>query len=728
MIAVLLCVPPVQGRELNNLVRPKIGLVLSGGGAKGAAHVGVIRVLENMGVPVDLVVGTSMGAIVGGLYASGLSGEELENAVLQIDWEDIFDDDPPRAERSLRRKRDDADFLVRYRLGLKHGEPQLPQGVILGQKLMLALRKLSARGARSDFDDLAHPFRAVATDLESGEPVVLSSGSLALAMRASMSVPGVFPPVNYDGRLLIDGGVANNLPIDVARAMGADIVIAVNVQTGPKPREKLRSVISIVDQTINLLILRESRRQVETLDDNDLLIEPSLGEIGSGDFLRMEEAIKLGESAALNAKTRLEFLAKLERTQPLFATERGAQTLPVDTPVISSIQIDNDSPLADDLLRARIRARVGEPLDLDVMEEDISKIYGLGHFDTVDYQLVGRRYEGNLLVTARQKDSGLNTLRFGLNLESDFAGESAFNIGLNYDVTAVNSLGAEWRNELVFGDRLKLATEFYQPLGYTSKWFVEPQVAYEEENGSLFDDGKRLALFRMKTALLGLDVGREFGSCCEARLGFGIGRGQIEMTNGTLVLTDDEYNIGAFLASLTYDTLDSVRFPRQGTLAFIGYTDSNEMLGADTAAQLVGLGALKALSWGPNTVFGQLSLEVNIDESAQVQDLFNIGGFLNLSGFTQDELSGDNAALTSLVYYRRVSGGGGEVLDIPIYLGGSIEYGGVFKDIGNFTSSEGITAGSLFFGADTPVGPLYIGYGMAEGGNRAAYLFLGQTF
>ena len=341
VVTTLLFAYPGQEAQSNKLERPKVGLVLSGGGAKGAAHVGVIRVLEEMGVPIDLVVGTSMGAIVGGLYASGLSGKELEQAIQEIDWEDIFDDDPPRAERSLRRKRDDADFLVRYRLGLKDGELQLPRGVILGQKLMLALRKLSANGARSDFDDLTRPFRAVATDLESGEPVVLKSGSLALAMRASMSVPGVFPPVDYDGRLLIDGGVANNLPIDVAREMGADIVIAVNVQTDPSPREKLDSVINIVDQTINLLVLRETRRQLETLNEHDLLIQPAMGDIGLGDFLRAEEAIQLGESAAWSAQARLQQLAKLGVAKLQFAAEQETGTKSVDTAVISSILIDN---------------------------------------------------------------------------------------------------------------------------------------------------------------------------------------------------------------------------------------------------------------------------------------------------------------------------------------------------------------------------------------------------
>ncbi len=228
------------------LDRPKIGLVLAGGGAKGAAHVGVIKVLEELGVPIDYIAGTSMGSIVGGLYASGLSAAELEVAVKSIDWGDIFNDKPPRQDRDFRRKRDDDNVLIRYKLGFKDGSIQFPRGVILGQKLNLALRKLSFRAIGiNDFDELSIPFRAVAADIETGETAVLGNGDLVTAMRASMAVSGAFPPVEIDGRLLVDGGLANNVPIDVARGMGADILIVVSFPAQLHTREKLNSAISI---------------------------------------------------------------------------------------------------------------------------------------------------------------------------------------------------------------------------------------------------------------------------------------------------------------------------------------------------------------------------------------------------------------------------------------------------------------------------------------------------
>jgi NTE family protein len=262
-------------------------LVLAGGGAKGAAHVGVIKVLEELGVPIDYIAGTSMGSIVGGLYASGLSAAELEIAVKSIDWEDIFNDKAPREDRDFRRKLDDDDVLIRYKLGFKDGSIQFPRGVILGQKLNLALRELSLRAIGiDDFDKLPIPFRAVAADIETGETVVLGKGDLATAMRASMAVSGIFPPVEIDGRLLVDGGLTDNLPVDVARAMGADILIAVSFPAELKKRDKLTSAVSIIFQSLDLLILQNQRIQIKTLRANDVHIVPEMGDIGAGSFDR----------------------------------------------------------------------------------------------------------------------------------------------------------------------------------------------------------------------------------------------------------------------------------------------------------------------------------------------------------------------------------------------------------------------------------------------------------
>jgi NTE family protein len=707
--------------------RPRVGLVLSGGGAKGAAHVGVIKILERLGVPVDFVVGTSMGAIVGGLYASGMTADELEGAIRDIDWVDIFNDDPPRAERSFRRKQDDSEVLVRYRIGYGDGELKVPRGVILGQKLDLTLRRLAARAAhRVSFDDLQVPFRAVATNLETGEPVILDSGNLALAMRASMSVPGVFPPVEYQDKLLIDGGIANNLPVDVTRSMGADVLIVVNVQSPPRRRENLKSVLGIIDQTINLMVLRETQRQLELLDPVDVLIEPELGDIDSTDFLRAVDAIATGEAAAEASRAELRSLAVRARNGLRLA--QAPPRTAAKAPVISSIRIENDTPLDDEVLRSRLRARQGEPLDVEALEEDISQIYGLGYFETVDYELINRGYDSDLIIKARQKSIGLNTVRFGLNLESDFNGESIYNFALSHERLGVNGLGAEWRNAVVFGDQTLFSTEFYQPVDNRQRWFVNAIAEYLEQDIGIFGDGRQTAEFRLRTATLGLDAGRAFGNCCEARLGVRVGAGESRLKTGTATSAGEDFGIGALVASLGYDTLDNVRFPNTGETLEIFYEDGSEALGADSPARALSVSGGIARTRGRHTLIGRVLVGANLNDEEDVQNLFSLGGLLNLSGFSKNEISGENAALANLVYYYRLRDYGTGKFGIPIYVGGSLEHGGVYSDLGDFGGDEDITAGAVLIGADTPLGPLYIAYGMAEGGIRSGYVFLGQTF
>ncbi len=385
--------------------RPKVGLVLAGGGAKGASHVGVIKVLEELGVPIDYIAGTSMGAVVGGLYASGMTAAQLEEAVKSLDWGDIFNDKPPRESRDFRRKLDDEGSLIRYKLGFRDGEIQLPRGIVLGQKLNFALRTLARRAIGiDDFDELSIPFRAVAADIETGRPVILKNGDLANAMRASMAVPGVFPPIEIDGKLLVDGGLSNNVPIDVVRRMGADIAIVVSFPDQLKKREELTSALSIVAQSIELLIGQNSREQLKTLRKQDILIVPELGDIGAGSFDRAAEAIQIGEQAAWNVEVRLRRLVAT-RDRP------GAVAVGQNRPTAASITLDfirivNKSRLSDKLISSRLRLRPGDKLDLDVLEKDIANIYGLDYFETVEYQVVTDGDKSGIVITAKEKPPG----------------------------------------------------------------------------------------------------------------------------------------------------------------------------------------------------------------------------------------------------------------------------------------------------------------------------------
>src|SRR6186713_987586 len=290
--------------------RPRIGLVLSGGGARGAAHIGVLKVLEENHVPIDAIAGTSMGAVVGGLYASGLSAADIERIMTSVDWEDAFRDRPARKDLNFRRKLEDQNFLVKFPLGLKSRRFRLPRGLVQGQKLTQILRSLTLPVSQvQSFDDLAIRFRAIATDIVTGDRVVLDHGDLTTAMRASLSAPGVFSPVDSEGRMLVDGGLSSNLPVDVAREMGVDILIVVDCGFPLLERGKLDSVATVSNQMLAILIRHNTAEQRKTLKDSDVLIDPALGDFSSLDFSQHAKAMRLGEEAARGQTQRLSALS-----------------------------------------------------------------------------------------------------------------------------------------------------------------------------------------------------------------------------------------------------------------------------------------------------------------------------------------------------------------------------------------------------------------------------------
>ena len=254
-----------QSAAVAELKRPRICLVLSGGGARGAAHNGVLKVLEEMHVPIDCIAGTSMGSIVGAAYASGTPLDEMEATIASMSTRQLFKELPPREERAVRLKKDDATLLAPAEVGLGDGQLLLPHGLVSGVQLETVLRGLSKVRGFHEFDKLPIPFRAVATDLVTGKAVVLSQGDLAGAMRASMSVPAAIDPVRLEDRVLVDGGLTNNLPVDVARAMGADIVIAVNLGTPLLRPESLGSILGVTSQMVNILTEQNVRASLASM-------------------------------------------------------------------------------------------------------------------------------------------------------------------------------------------------------------------------------------------------------------------------------------------------------------------------------------------------------------------------------------------------------------------------------------------------------------------------------
>lgn len=713
---------PCGGGDGAGPERPRIGLVLGGGGARGAAHVGVLQVLEEMNIPIDCIAGNSMGAIVGGLYAAGLSPQEIGREMREMDWDDVLDDKPARPEQQFRRKRDDDNYLVKLYVGYEDGKLKLPLGFIQGQKFDMELARLTQNVAGvAHFDDLPIPFRAVATDIETGRAVVLEQGNLARAIRASMAVPGAFDAVEIDGRLLVDGLVANNLPIDVGRMMGADVLIVVDVGTPLLKRSDIRSGLDIIGQVSSILSQRNVDEQLRTLTGEDVYIQVDLGDLSTADFKRAGEAIDIGERAAREATTTLAALSPAAGEG--VAARRDSQREP---PVIAFIDIENKSSIGDDTVAHPFQPLIGKPLDHRALRKSIEELYGWNIFESVRYEIIHRESAEGLLVHVKEKSWGPNYIQLGIALATDMDGESTWNIGASLLKTALNRRAGELRLAGQIGDSPVGFVEFYQPLDVGLRYFLNPIFLYDDRSIARFEGDQAIDEYRVRRYGGGVAAGRVLGHWGEFRLGLRRYTGRAELQIGDPELPDFDIDSAEAFVRLSYDTLDNRNFPRSGAMATWEWVESFEDLGADADFSQSLLQAGVAKSWGRNTVLAGVRYNYTAAGTAPVQNRFRSGGFWNLSGFVQDQLSGQQELLLRSAYYRRL----GQIEWLPFYAGMTLEYGNVYEDRDDISLSpeDALIAGSLFLGLDTALGPVYLGYGHAERGHDSVYLFLGRLF
>jgi NTE family protein len=705
--------------------RPKIGLVLGGGGARGAAHIGVLKELERQRIPVDAIAGTSMGAIVGGLYATGMTPTELEKLVESLDWKEAFSDESSRNNKRFRRKEDDAEFPANIELGFSDGSLQIPKGVIQGQKLGLILRELTLPAALiSDFDDLPIPFRAVASDLVAGEAYVMGNGDLALAIRASMSAPAVFAPVEIDGRMLVDGGIVANVPVDAIKMMDVDVIIAVDVEFPLYKADDLNSAVAISAQVLTILIRKESVRQISQLGDDDVLIRPELGEFGSTDFAEITKAIQPGIAATIAESDRLSRLALDEESyREHLAARVTAERIDHR---LAFVRVIDEGPLSSNVLQSRLHTEVGDKVDPRELAADANRLHGLSLYEQVDYKLIIEEIGTGVEFRTRAKAWGPNFLNFGIALEDNFEGTTSFNVSGRMTRGGINSLGAEWRTDLQLGSEPVVFSEFYQPLSFDSRFFVAPRVLWEVTNFNVFVDGDQLARYRVSEGEIGLDVGRELGLWGEIRFGAFSGRGTAKLKTGSPVFPNVSFDTGGTFASFQIDTLDNAQIPLHGARVKIEWLGSRTGLGADEEFDAIESDFNYAWTKGRHTFSAGVTFNTTVDADLSIQNLFALGGFLNMSGLSRGELSGPHAGLAKLVYYRR-SGAMGGLFDVPFYVGGSLEAGNVWASRSDMSLDSTLINGSLFAGFDTFIGPVLMAAGFGEGGSKNFYLTFGTS-
>jgi len=710
--------------------RPRIGLVLSGGGARGAAHVGVLS-LEEMHIPIDAIAGTSMGAVVGGLYASGMSAAQIERQLDSVDWEDAFRDRPQRSRLNFRRKREDRDFLVQLPLGFRDGRFQLPRGLIQGQKLTQLLREMTLPvSSITHFDALPTPFRAVATDLTTGTAVVLKDGDLASALRASLSAPGIFAPVERDGRLLVDGGIVDNLPIDVMREMNVDRLIVVDVGYPLAPRDRLGNVTNVASQMLAILIRREGQKQLASLGPTDLLISPDMAQVSSFDFDNLRKVMRFGETAAREASSRL---AELAIPAAQYEQYVAARNHPSTLPTVRSVRAAEDSAAYEKSIGSFFGALAGQPLDPDEIRRRSNRFYGQGLLESFDYRVVpvgGQPDTADLEFSAHPNSWGPTYVRFGLRLQDDFKGNSTFDAAARVLFTNLTSLGAEWVWDAQVGGNPRLGTEFYLPFSAQRRWFIEPSALFQIRAVPEFDAlGVQDGELRVRSVRFGTALGREMGQRAELRAGFDREFGKSRVRLGDIAQPEDEFTNNELFTRFSYDSLDSVAFPRDGEGITAEWRRQLSERSLQRVSDSVNVDVRIARSWGRDTfiAWGSAGTLLN-DEFADARSYFPLGGFLNLSGIPANSLSAPHYSIARLVYYRKVGSGGEGFLNVPLYAGLSLEAGNTWQKRTDMNFADARKDMSVFFGLDTFLGPAWFAMGYDSQGHHAFYLSLGRGF
>ena len=701
---------PTPGRRI------KIGLALSGGGSKGLAHIGVLRVLEEIGVPVDMIAGTSMGSIIGGLYSAGYSPDQLERIVKQVDWMDAFLPDPSR--RLLRYDKKDEYQRYLFEVGVSEGGPALPAGVLSDYKLMALLTSLSLPVANiKDFDELPIPFRTVATDIVNGDKVVLSKGRLAQAMRASMSIPGAFAPYELEGRLLVDGGVVENLPVQTVLDMGADVVIAVNVSSPLLTRDKLDNFVSLLDQTMSIQMVKSTEHQISLAD---LTITPKVQRFGTFDFDQADELIKIGVEAARQAEPEIRALLKAKGIALVEKSEKRAAT--VKEFVLKKVTLVGPAIYQSEINRLA-KFKPGQTVTIQELDETVQKIYGLGTLESVSYDVVptddGR---AELRFILKEKPASWRG-RMGLAFSFDNRRSQKSQLTLNLEKPNLFSAGSNASVELTFGRNFGFMTELYIPDRPFTGFFFKPSLYYTSKRHSYYHDRDILAEYTIDTAGGLLRSGYYLGTFGELSLGYFVEQVSTEPRIATLPLDDRSDLIAGLQAGLGLDTLDRKPLPRSGVASDMTYTEVRPEFGSEVdynRATWSGLVAIPLTDRLSTILNWDLASSLNSDPPAG-KNLY-LGGYPGMLGYAEDEFFGmDLARFQLLARYRftktlylKLSGNGGatwENLDQARYGETRWYWGG----------GAGVAWNSI-------IGPVELTLGVGEEGRVNVYLNFGYPF
>ncbi|QEI14145.1 BamA/TamA family outer membrane protein [Cellvibrio japonicus] len=720
-LGIALCTLPAMAEQASGASgkRPVTALVLGGGGARGAAHIGVLQVLEQERIPVDCVVGTSMGALVAGAYAAGLAPSEMLDKLAEADWTDMFLDTADYSQLSYRKKRVNKGLLLGTEMGITKRGVQIMPGVIAGEKIKLFFNFLvSDEQGQHQIENLSLPLAIVATDIGTGERVVIRKGSLTHAMRASMSVPGLMAPVEYEGGQLVDGGLVDNLPIGIGRGLcNADRVIAINVGSPLRPADEVGSLLSVTGQMIGILTKQNVERSLATLTGNDIYMAPELGNIKSTDFKRYAEAAEAGRQTALRYLYALKDLSVSPEAYAQWNVQRRVEREPIVR--IDEIHIAPLNRVNSDFVERLVRQRPGENVDRRRLEQDLIRIYGAGYFDSVDYRIYQHDGVNRLDILAREKNWSSDYVTFGFTVAEEYRHGASVNLRGAYRNTWINSYGGEFFAVLDAGTDPYVELDFYQPLDTRHKYFVEPRYISNRQTSNIFIDGDKIAEYELTTHSVELMLGRNVGIWGQVRSGWREYDIKASADISLLNLPDANERYGGWLTEVLFDARNRLYFPSQGWSGDLGYFASPQ---ADYEKLFTRLDYAHPL--GDFVLGARGSFVTSINDPLPVYDSAQLGGFLNLSGYARNQILADQALYLHLRAEKIVG-------RMPLGLSGDLRMGlalegAKLEDAYTLTKDDDwLNSAAIYWGGETPVGPVYIGYGFTFSGDYNFYFQIG---
>lgn len=701
--------------------RPKIGVALEGGGALGLAHIGVLQWFEDHHIPIDYIAGTSMGGLVGGLYATGKSPEQLRELVERQDWDIIIGGRTQYQDLSFRRKEDLRAYPNSLVVGLKNGL-SLPAGLNAGQEISLLIDRETLPYSRlASFDQLPIPFRCVATDLVSGKEVVFSNGSLARAMRASMSIPGLFSPVRDGDKVYVDGGLLGNLPTDVVRKMGADVVIAVHLETVPAKPEDIQSLFSVLGHSVDVVI-REN--EIRGLSGADLVVNVDLRDFTSLDYPKARTIMQRGEAAA-QSKARILAPYFLDDTQWQSYLRVRADRIQSAVPVPQFVRVEGAPSEGRKQLERSLQGLVGKPVDPRSLDRVLNRLTGTGRYDTAGYHIAQENGRPGIVVTVRQKNDAPPTLQFGFEMDGSESDNVNFTLASRLTFMDVAGYRSEWRTDVLFGNTYGVASELYRPFTASSRFFFAPHADAADTAFYIYRKSDPLADYRISRANIGADLGYALSRYAEVRLGYEVGFLDARLRLGTPQFSPVEGRTGDFKFHFLMDRTDDPVIPRRG---FGAETTFRWFESSPGASQQFPAMQLNLRYFQPITRPASLFVTAEGGSTFGYQGTgipqFFLGGPLRLSAYGTNELYGNQ-------YYAFRMGYLHQIASLPPFLGknvyavGNYEFGKMYGFANQSKFPNDFAAGVI---AQTAFGPFFIGGSIGDSGHQKWFFQLGRVF